>query len=70
MSASAIEALQRYGLIIGFALALWRLLRCKPLFRGGYDPVPLKGLRNPPDINRIGENDTDTDTNNNKKENN
>ena len=39
-SAYAIEALRRYGLIVGFALALWRLLRCNPLFRGGYDPVP------------------------------
>jgi len=36
----AIEALQRHGVFFGTLLALWRLLRCNPLFRGGYDPVP------------------------------
>ncbi len=39
-SAYAIEALQRHGVIFGTALAVWRLLRCNPLCRGGYDPVP------------------------------
>lgn len=36
----AIEALEGHGLIRGGALAVWRLLRCQPLCRGGYDPVP------------------------------
>lgn len=39
-SAYAIEALQKHGVFFGCGLALWRLLRCNPLFRGGYDPVP------------------------------
>mgnify|MGYP003294279517 CR=1 FL=1 len=39
-SAYAVEALERYGALIGSALALWRLLRCNPLCKGGYDPVP------------------------------
>ena len=39
-SAYAVEALQRYGLIVGSGLAVWRLLRCNPLCHGGYDPVP------------------------------
>ena len=39
-SAYAIEALERYGAIVGLGLALWRVLRCNPLCKGGYDPVP------------------------------
>jgi putative membrane protein insertion efficiency factor len=36
----AIEAVERYGAIRGMWLAAKRLLRCNPLFKGGYDPVP------------------------------
>ncbi|MGB2630374.1 MAG: membrane protein insertion efficiency factor YidD [Candidatus Omnitrophota bacterium] len=35
----AIEAVERFGVMKGTALALWRLLRCNPLSRGGYDPA-------------------------------
>ena len=36
----AAEAVACHGFFHGTALALWRLLRCNPLARGGYDPVP------------------------------
>lgn len=36
----AIEALEKYGVIKGGLLAVWRILRCNPFSKGGYDPVP------------------------------
>jgi putative membrane protein insertion efficiency factor len=39
-SAYAYEAVQKYGVFRGTALAFKRLLRCHPFRPGGYDPVP------------------------------
>jgi len=39
-SAYAIEALHKHGLLKGFRLACWRVLRCHPWCDGGHDPVP------------------------------
>lgn len=36
----AIEAIGKYGALKGFGLAVWRILRCNPFCKGGYDPVP------------------------------
>jgi len=36
----AYQAIYKYGLIKGSALAAWRVLRCNPFNRGGFDPVP------------------------------
>jgi len=43
-SAYAIEAIQKKGLIRGSLKAAWRILRCNPFCKGGYDPVdpPVK----------------------------
>jgi putative membrane protein insertion efficiency factor len=34
-----IEALEKKGLVKGTLLGLWRILRCHPFSKGGYDPV-------------------------------
>lgn len=39
-SAYAFEAVERFGILRGFLLAGWRLLRCNPFSHGGFDPVP------------------------------
>ena len=39
-SSYAIEAVQARGAVMGLLLAVWRVLRCNPLCRGGHDPVP------------------------------
>jgi uncharacterized protein len=36
----AIEAVHKRGIVVGIVLAVWRVLRCNPLFHAGYDPVP------------------------------
>ncbi len=49
-SAYAIEAFCKRGFFVGLILTVWRILRCNPFSKGGCDPVPEKGLRNPKNI--------------------
>jgi putative membrane protein insertion efficiency factor len=39
-SCYAEQAIRRHGVLRGLGLAGWRLLRCNPWSKGGYDPVP------------------------------
>lgn len=35
----SVQAFQKYGVIKGGAKATWRILRCNPFNKGGYDPL-------------------------------
>jgi putative membrane protein insertion efficiency factor len=39
-SVYAREAIEYHGVWRGTRLTVWRLLRCQPFSRGGFDPVP------------------------------
>jgi uncharacterized protein len=43
----AVQAVQRFGILRGLVLAGWRLLRCNPWSRGGFDPVEAQRLFKP-----------------------
>ena len=47
-SAYALEAFEKRGCMAGFALMIWRILRCSPLSPCGYDPVPERGFKTMP----------------------
>lgn len=38
-SAYALEAIEKKGALRGGLMAVWRILRCNPFGKGGYDPV-------------------------------
>jgi len=33
------QAVKKYGLIKGVPKAIWRVMRCNPCSKGGYDPI-------------------------------
>ena len=35
-----LEAVRQYGALKGGMLSIWRILRCNPFSKGGYDSVP------------------------------
>jgi len=48
-----INAVQSRGAVVGVGLGLWRLARCNPFNRGGYDPVPnSRGAMQDQDVSR------------------
>ena len=56
-SAYALEAFTKRGFFAGMILTVWRILRCNPFCKGGYDPVPERGFRrqktSPPKENSV-----------------
>lgn len=36
------QAIYEYGCIIGVLMGVWRILRCNPFSKGGYDPVKVR----------------------------
>lgn len=41
-----IDALNEYGTIKGSILSIWRILRCNPFSKPGYDPVIKRSEKN------------------------
>ena len=63
-SAYAVEAFQKRGFFVGFGLTVWRILRCNPFGKWGYDPVPEKKSKEERKHKRIPkyQRDTEEDT--------
>ena len=34
-----IRAIQKYGAFVGVLMGVWRIMRCNPFSKGGFDPV-------------------------------
>ena len=39
------EAIEKYGALKGGVLALWRIIRCNPFSKGGYDQIGRASCR-------------------------
>jgi len=38
-----VESIEKKGIVRGIFKGIWRILRCNPWSKGGYDPVEKKG---------------------------
>lgn len=38
-SVYTMEAVRQYGSVAGMAMGAWRIMRCNPFSKGGFDPV-------------------------------
>ncbi len=43
-SAYAVQSVERFGILRGLVLAVWRVLRCNPWSHGGFDPPEAQTL--------------------------
>lgn len=46
----AVDALSEYGLLRGGWLSIVRLAKCGPWHRGGWDPIPVPGAGDGPEV--------------------
>ncbi|MBQ0083738.1 MAG: membrane protein insertion efficiency factor YidD [Clostridiales bacterium] len=44
-SCYGVQAIKTHGAFKGSFLTIWRILRCNPFCKGGYDPVPPKKIK-------------------------
>ena len=61
----ALDAVREFGIIFGLSLTVWRILRCNPFCKGGYDPVPDTGFKS---FSKCRETDCETHTDTTEKE--
>lgn len=48
----ALEAFKTRNVFAALILTVYRILRCNPFCKGGYDPVPRRGFRRVKDENQ------------------
>ena len=39
------RCINNHGVVLGILLGAWRILRCNPFTKGGYDPAPENYLK-------------------------